>query len=202
MRHLTRAAATILAAGLLALLSLTPAAAYTNGMRFASNNICIADATGSNNWQVGDVANMFESGTATVTTGYRVGANSCQPQYVPQQTIRVYLYSAPDGRCAKTTYDTHDWRDPRLTSARTYDTNTYPTIWINQWYWAGCRQYSDQRLHNVAHQMGWLLGLLATQDCRVSCMAAECGFLPTALDRGDLYWLYTQITTPRQKARR
>lgn len=137
-----------------------PGGPYT-GVRFNTRFICVIDYIQNPGYPVGDAANSYEPG---VDTGYRTAAQGCADR--PGWThMRVYLYSAGDGHCSKVTAQTETDSTPdNHLYNRTY-TNGGVSVWINQWYYAGCRDSYQNRARVMTRSIGGALGLAPHASC-------------------------------------
>jgi len=129
-----------------------------NIYRFQWQTLCQEDHIQNPAYPVGDVGNAYEP---AVSVGYRTAAQTCN-DYDTSMVIRYYLYSSPDGNCSKNQYGWETVAAQNHTYSRVW---TYHNIWINQWYWAGCRDTEHNRTRVMSRVMGFALGLEFHTNC-------------------------------------
>ena len=141
------------------------------GWRYAGKSICVLDGLGTQSlYDVGWTANSWESGTSTVITGYRTAAQGCN-DYPAYQRLRVYFYSAPDNLCGKVTTTNltlaTDPENPYYTQLHSSD-NGGPAIWLNNFYYDGCRETAVNRSHLLSSLEGYVFGVRVYRDCTLN----------------------------------
>lgn len=159
---------------------------------FLRSDICVQDFTNSLQWQVENVAYSFKSGTSTVVPYYRT-TNGCGGFSLEQQ-LKIYLYSAPDNNCWKVQGYTSAYNGVRWST--TYWSVGDPVkIFINTWYYAGCRDTEVLRKNQVGQAMGYAFGLQTYSNCYVNdSVMNECFHTAQggwAADRNGLWLKYS-----------
>ncbi len=166
------------------------------GHRFRARSICLLDKAGTT-WPIGQAGNAFESGTATVLTGYRSAAQGCN-DFAADQRLTFYTYKVEDNACftvTGTVTPAPGGGGPGYSVLWSGDDGG-PAIFMNLWYYAtgGCRDTAQHRSYQVSQAIGSVLGLAPFHNTTTSSIMnlyfADTYNLAGAFDRNNLAYLY------------
>jgi len=129
------------------------------GWRYLFKDICLHDIQMSSDWDFGWTGNTWEP---AVVTGWRSSASGCN-DYPAWQRMRLYQYSEPDGFCGKLTGTRTAATPPHPVNSHYAEvwtgTDGGPAIWLNLWYYAGCRDTATRRSNALSKLEGHAFGL-------------------------------------------